>query len=219
MRYQTIHFEKREANQSPHALKKLRRSGRLPAVLSRAGEHPLEISTPRRELAEAVRQTGLGGVMLLVNEAEGAEHLGILKELQWHPLSRELLHAAFQGVDSSQVVNTRVPISLHGQPDAVTRKSAQLLKQHESIEVHAKVTDLPQQIAIEIGGLQVGDTVTAGDVVLPRGCEAANPNEVLFQVAPAFEQVIEEPAAAAADGAAEPELVGKKSEDDGGSSE
>lgn len=209
MQYQTITIEKRPSEVDAKQLKALRKSGRMPAVISRAGKEPLEVLADRVELSEAVRHTGIGGVLLLVEEGSSEKHLGILKELQWHPLNKTVLHASFQAVDQSQVVNTRVPLILQGEPDEVSRKTAQLLKHHEAIEVHAQVTDLPQAIAVDISGLKVGDTVTAADIVLPNGCEPTNPQEVMFQVAAAMEQAVEAPEVGA-ETSAEPELVAKK---------
>jgi large subunit ribosomal protein L25 len=181
----------------------------MPAVISRAGGAALEVTANLDELAQAVRKSGIGGVMRLVDEAANQEHLGILKELQWHPVKRNITHASFQAVDQSQVVETRIPVILQGEPKDVTRKTAQLLKQHETVGLHARVTDLPAAVAIDISDLQVGDTVTAGDVVLPAGCEPSNPAEILFQVAHAFEQQIEAPAPVEEE-SAEPELITKK---------
>jgi large subunit ribosomal protein L25 len=115
-------------------------------------------------------------------EGDGASHLGMLKELQWHPVSRKLLHASFQEVRRNQVVNTNVPIVLVGEPVPVSDRSGQLLKTNDSIEVHAQVSALPDHISIDISGMLVGDVLTVGLVPMPDGCEAVNPDAVICSV-------------------------------------
>lgn len=179
MKFLTVHFEDRRERLTDGEIRSLRQLGKLPAVLSRAGREPLRLAVSTEELRRAVRHSGVGGIVLLRKVTDGEEHLGMLKELQWDPLSRKLLHAAFQEVSGSQVVTTRVPLIFVGEPVPVTQRTGQLIKTAESVEIHGRVQDLPDHIALDISGLRVGDVVTAGDLVLPPGCEPAHPATVL----------------------------------------
>jgi large subunit ribosomal protein L25 len=182
MKFLTVHFENRPERMTGGELRALRQSGKLPAILSRAGREPLPLAVSTEELRQAVRHSGVGGIVVLRKSGDGEEHLGMLKELQWDPLSRRLLHVAFQEVSGSQVVTTRVPLIFVGEPLPVTQRTGQLIKTAESVEVHGRVQDLPDHIAVDISGLRVGDVVTAGDLILPEGCEPAHPTTVLCSV-------------------------------------
>ncbi len=182
MKFLTVHFEERPARMTGGDLRSLRQSGKLPAVLSRAGKEPMTLAVSTEELRRAVRHSGVGGIVLLRKLGDGEEHLGMLKELQWAPLSRRLMHASFQEVSGTQVVTTPVPLIYVGEPLPVTQRTGQLIKTAESVEIHGRVQDLPDHIALDISGLRVGDVVTAGDLILPPGCEPAHPSTVLCSV-------------------------------------
>lgn len=153
----------------------------MPVALSRGTKDAMSFAARTSDVQGAVRKSGVGGIMELVEEG-GASHLGMLKELQWHPLSRKLQHASFQEVRKNQEVNTTVPVVFVGEPAPVADKSGQFLKASESIELHAKVSALPDHITIDVSGLLVGDVLTAGILPLPEGCKAANPDAVICSV-------------------------------------
>lgn len=173
MRYQTIQVKPRET--------KAKSEGEMPIALSRGGKDSVSYAAASKEVQTAVHRSGVGGIMELI-EGDGASHLGMLKELQWHPVSRKLLHASFQEVRKNQVVNTNVPLVLVGEPAPVADRSGQLLKSNDSVEVHAQVSALPDHITIDISGMIVGDVLTAGLIPMPDGCEAVNPDTVICSV-------------------------------------
>lgn len=211
MHYESVTFKSRDANLSESELSNLRQEGWIPAVISRGGEPPITIFVPEKEFAHAVHKTGVGGILRLVDEADKA-HLAQLKELQWHPTSRKLLHASFVEVRAREEVVANVPIIFTGEPEAVATRVGQLVRPEETIAVRAKVTDLPDAVGLDISELEIGDTVTAGDILLPDGCEAAHPETVICTLIPAT--VVEEPTEVAEEEeAAEPELVGASTEE------
>jgi large subunit ribosomal protein L25 len=173
MRYQTIQVKPRE--------KKAKSDGEMPVALSRHGKDSVSYAAESKEVQSAVHRSGVGGIMELVEDG-GASHLGMLKELQWNPVSRKLLHASFQEVRRNQVVNTNVPVVLVGEPAPIADRSGQLLKTNDSIEVHAQVSALPDHITVDISDMLVGDVLTVGLIPMPDGCEAANPDAVICSV-------------------------------------
>lgn len=210
MAYLRLQVRKRPPGQTGAQIRKSRREGRVPAVVSRRGKPSLEITTNLSDLQSAAHHTGIGGIVMLVDEETGEEHLGLLKNLQWNPLSKRILHAGFQEVNAQQVVQTSVPILFHGEPEQVTRHEAQLIKATESIDITAKVKDLPTAIGLDISGLVLGDVVTAKDVVLPEGCEATHPDTVICSVTTVKVVAPEEEMAVAAEEPEQPELVGQR---------
>jgi large subunit ribosomal protein L25 len=217
MAYHRLQVRKRASSLTGAQVRQLRRAGRIPAVVSRKGEPSLELTAELKQLQAAAHHTGIGGILLLVDEESGDEHLGMLKVLQWEPVSRKLLHAGFQEVNASQVVQTSVTLIFHGEPEPVVRHEAQLLKSSESIDVTAQVRNLPTAIALDISELAIGDVVTAGDVPLPEGCEPTNPDSVICSVVAMRVATPEEEEAAAAAAGEEPsmpELVGQRGKEE-----
>lgn len=206
MNYQTITVRSRETGAPAGDLSKSRTSGDLPAVLSRAGKESMVLSISTDELAKAVRRSGVGGIMELVEDG-GSKHLGMLKELQWHPVTRKLQHASFQEVSRNQVVHTSVPLIYVGEPAALADKSGQLIKNQETVEIQAKVSNLPDHLTLDISGMQIGDVITYGDIPLPDGCEAFHPDTVVCSLTTPTIVEIETPTAetdALGEAAAEP---------------
>lgn len=206
MKQHTIHVSVRD----PKLGRKAVPVGQVPAVLSKAGGDAVPLLATQDELQRAVHQTGIGGVMVLEDPSNGEKHLGILKELQWHPVSKRLRHASFQEVKNTQVVNTSVPLRFVGEPASVSKKEGVFIKNMEHIDLHAKVTDLPSLIAIDVSGLQIGDVVTAADVQLPKGCDITHGDALICSVTIAREIVAE--VEAPVEGA-EPEVIGKAKEE------
>jgi large subunit ribosomal protein L25 len=187
MRYQTIEVRPRENG-------KKMSEGNLPVALSRGGKESMSFAATVSSVQGAVRKSGVGGIMELVEEG-GTSHLGMLKELQWHPVSRKLQHASFQEVKRNQEVNTTVPVVIVGEPAPVAERTGQFLKNSDSIELHAKVSALPDHVTIDVSGMLVGDVLTAGNVPLPEGCRAANPDSVICSVTTPTVVEIETPTA------------------------
>lgn len=218
MHYEEVEFVPREPGLPDSKINESRETGWIPGVISRGNEPPAPIALPEKRFAAAVHKTGVGGIMRLI-DSKGGGHLAQLKELQWHPTSRKLLHASFTEVKAREEVVANVPIIFQGEPQAVITKSGQLVRSSEAIAVRAKVTDLPDAVGLDISDLHVGDTVTAGDVVLPPGCEAAHPETVICSLIPPTLAVEAEELAAEGEGRAEPELVGATAEaEEGGES-
>lgn len=213
MAYLRLQVRKRPPGQTGAETRGSRRAGRIPAVISRRGKPSLELTAGLSDVQSAAHHTGIGGILVLVDEETGEEHLGLLKNLQWNPVSKRILHAGFQEVNAAQVVQTSVPILFHGEPPQITRHEAQLIKASESIDITAKVRDLPTAIGLDIKGLVLGDVVTAKDVVLPNGCEATNPDTVICSVT-AVKVVTPEEEVAAVEEPEQPELVGQRGKEE-----
>lgn len=213
MHYEEVEFVPREPGKPDSQLKGDRQNGWIPGVISRGNEPPTPIALPEKRFAAAVHKTGVGGIMRLMDD-KGGGHLAQLKELQWHPTSRKLLHASFTEVKAREEVVAIVPLIFQGEPEAVATKSGQLVRSSEGIAIRAKVTDLPDAVGLDLSELHVGDTVTAGDVVLPPGCEAAHPETVICSVIPPTLAV--EAEEALGEEVTEPELVGASSDSDQG---
>lgn len=209
MRYQKLHISSRDPNLTPAKVKEIRKSGQIPAVISRRGSDPVTVTADGDELRAAAHRTGIGGLMQLIDESKNETTLGMLKQLQWDPVSKQVLHASFQEVQAKEKVSTTVPVVLVGEPRAVVEKSGQLIKNNESIELEGTVTDLPDAIYVDISGLEIGDVVTASDVVIPGNIEIKNSNSVICSLSVVREVSLEPEIPTEA---AEPELVGKEEE-------
>lgn len=191
--------------------RRLRRTGRVPAVAYGAGLDPTPVSVDGLELYHALRtDAGLNALIRL--SIDGETHLTLARELQRHPVRREILHVDFVVVDRMQKVSVDVRIVLTGDAPGADEGG---VVDHVLFTVPVEVLPLevPDQIELDVSDMQVGDVKRVSDLTLPDGVEALEDPErtVVSVYVPTAEvpedevedEEAEEPLAAAADEAAD----------------
>ncbi len=189
--------------------RRLRRRGMVPAVLY-GRNTAVEALMLSEEAAEAVVHHP--GLMNLTRE--GAEPaMAILKAAQRHPVSGAILHLDFLAVRADQKIRASVPVDHHGIP-AGASKGGQLEQALHMLEIECLPADLPEEIVVDVSGLDLDATMHVRDLPLPEGVRALSDGGlVVFQVRlPKIEEVKEEAAEAVegAEAAKEGEAEGAK---------
>ena len=165
------------------AARRARRAGLVPAVLYGHGDAPLHVDLPGHELFLAVRGQKNALVELVI---EGKKHLALVKEVQRHPVSRNLLHADFLAVKAGELVDVEVPVSIVGEPAPGTQHT----QEEFSLLVKAPATSIPESIEVDITGVEAGTAVRVADVAFPKGVVSElDPETVVVTVT---EEVVEE---------------------------
>ena len=97
---------------------RLRREGKIPAVLYGLGAEPVAVAVPWRELRQClITEAGTNAIINL--DVDGAKHLSMVKEIQRHPVRREVIHVDFIRVDPAKPVTVEVPVALTGEAKKV----------------------------------------------------------------------------------------------------
>ena len=113
-------------------------------------------------------------------------HLALVKEVQRHPVSRNLLHADFLAVKAGELVDVEVPVSIIGEPAPGT----QYTQEEFALLVKAPATSIPESIEVDITGVEAGTAVRVADVTFPKGIVSElDPETVVVTV---NEEVVEE---------------------------
>ena len=161
------------------AARRLRATGKVPAVLYGRGAEPRAITVDWRELRVAL--TTDKGLNALINlEVDGTRTPAIVKEMQRHPVRRDVLHIDFLSVDVDKPIATDVPIVLEGEPIEVLREQGVVDQIMNAIIVHAKPDRIPGHLSIDVSALEIGHTLTVADLVLPEGVTIdADPEETI----------------------------------------
>jgi large subunit ribosomal protein L25 len=144
------------------AARRTRRAGKVPAVLYGHGQDPRHIALPARELGHALRG---GANVLLSLELNGRTELAVPKDVQRDPLRRTVDHVDLLLVRRGEKIAVEVPLTLTGEAPRTTLVD----QQHMTLSVEAEATSIPPGFEISIDGLEVGQSVTAGEVALPTG--------------------------------------------------
>ncbi len=187
---------------------RLREEGRIPAVVYAEGKAARPVVLNEHDFNMMLHRHHGENVMIdLKVGAEAAQHV-LIKEIQHHPITSRILHVDFQAVSLDRKIKVQLPLEFKGIPVGVSRNGGTLDIQARTIEVECKASDLIEELAVDVGGLTVGEHLTADRVELPAGFRLITPGHI--SVAAVLEPRVgggEEEAAAPA--ASEPEKITK----------
>lgn len=151
--------ERKELGKS--ALKKIRKSGNIPAVIygKKVESKPISISTA--DLKKTIRQVGRNGVISL--DVDGKQQDVVVTAFQEDTIKDEMIHIDFLAVDKFSKINAEVRLVLTGEAAGV-QDGGVLQRPLYEISITAIPENIPEQIEVNISGLQVGETVTIADI-------------------------------------------------------
>jgi large subunit ribosomal protein L25 len=194
------------------ANRRLTGSNRLPAVVYGAAHEPQSVTVDRHEFELLTHHEGLTSAILKLTVDEHKPVNVIVKSIQRHSVKGTIMHVDFWAVSMKQKISTTVPIHFLG--EAVGVKAGGVMT-HNLRELHIESLpgDMPEYVDADITALEVGDSIHVGDLVIPENVTVTNAaDEIVASVlAPKVEEVEE-----VAEEAAEPEVIGEKSEEAAG---
>lgn len=212
MEKMSIQAEIREG-QGKGAARSLRRSGKVPATLYRAG-NAQSIQLVRKELAKLINSVGGEQVMVDLQFADGVNKLALLKDFQIDPVRSELLHSDFFEVSLTESIKVTVHVATHGEPLGVKRDGGILQHLLREILIECFPDKIPGKIDLDISKLEIGQALHVSDLKLEEGVKIlTDAHEVIVNI---VEPIVEEaPVVEVAPVVAEPEVAkkGKKEEE------
>src|SRR5690606_13428585 len=148
---------------------------KVPAVLYGHGEEPKHLALPALEFATAIRYGGMTQVLTL-EMADRSSATALPKAVQPHPIRHPYDHADPFLDRRGENHTVETPVQAVGE----AARGTLVIHEHDRIAINADATRLPDHLEASVAGLDVGDRVTAADVVLPPGAElAADPETVI----------------------------------------
>jgi len=159
---------------------RLRRAGRVPAVVYGLGAETLAVTAPARELGHILSH---GANTLITLEFEsGKPALALARQVQRHAVRGELLHVDFIRVRTDVAVAAEVNLHLEG--EAVGAKDGGLVEQLVfQLPIEAKPQDIPHALSIDVSALEIGGQLHVSDVALPAGVSTTlEPDVLVVQV-------------------------------------
>jgi large subunit ribosomal protein L25 len=174
--------------------------------------------------AALTTEAGLNALIRL--QVDDEKHLTIVKDLQRHPVRRQVLHVDFLVIDPNREIEVEVPVVLEGDALEVINNQGVVEHMLNMLPVRVKPSDIPPHITVDISALEVGQTITVGDLVLPPGVATDMDPErpvvggMITRMALAEEEEAEaaegEEGEEGAEGAAEGDAGGRESAEGGG---
>jgi len=192
------------------AARKIRRAGKLPAVLYGLGHGNTNLVLEPRLIHKLLMQEGgRNKVLNLVGAGVEGRH-AIVKDYQVDPVKRNLIHVDLLEIDVTAKIQVTVAINLVGKAIGVADGGV-LNVVERTISVRCLPTQIPKHIDVDVSALTIGDSIHVDAVVLPEGVElASSAQQTLVTLVPPTK---EEEAVASLTPAAEPEVITEKKKD------
>jgi len=182
---------------SKQRARRLRRSGKIPGVLYGPKTQTIALELNKKEFSSRV--AGLEGshlVRLKSNSATLVDKVALVKEMQFHPITGEVVHADLYEVDLTAKIRVQVPLHFVGKAVGVVRGGI-LQPIVREIEVECLPLDIPDFFNVEVSDLDIGDSAHIEDLTIPEGIKAIyESNLALVAVVPPTVEEAPTPAAA-----------------------
>ena len=190
-------------------MKRLRASGKIPAILYGAGKENVNLTIARDALAHAVEHGAH-----LVQLAGAASETALIRDLQWDMMGNDIVHVDLTRAKATDLVDATLAIELRG--EAPGARSGGIVEQPiHTISLNCPAGAIPEKLVVNVNELGLGDAITAGDLDIPDGAELRiDEAAVIVHCVEPREEIESE---AGAD-AAEPEIIGRSAEDGDGDS-
>jgi large subunit ribosomal protein L25 len=185
--------------------RRLLRDGKIPAILYGPKMTAVTLALDKKEFSRRV--AGLQGshlVRLKSASATLAEKVALVKDMQFHPISGDVIHADFYEVDLSAKIQVRVPLHFIGKAVGIVNGGI-LQPIWREIEVECLPLDIPEFFNVDVTALDIGDSVHIEDLQMPDGVvSVAEDNLALVAVVPPTVEAVATTAAPAEDAAVAP---------------
>ena len=155
------------------ASRALRRDGRVPCVIYGDKKEPLAFHVEEKLLAKML-STGHFMNSVIMIDLQGKANRTLPKDVQFHPVSSRPIHVDFLRIGEHSQVHVNIPVRFDNEEDSPGLKRGGVLNivQHD-LELICDAAHIPDEIHIDLTGLDIGDSIHISDVKLPEGTKAA----------------------------------------------
>lgn len=155
------------------AARALRREGKIPAVIYGGKKAPVGIALDGHEMFKLLHAGGFKTTVFEIDTGKGKER-AIPRDYQRDPVKDTLMHVDFYRVTASSVVEVEVPVHfLNEEKSPGLERGGVLNVVRHTVEVKAGVDNLPENVEVDLAGLEIGDIVHSSSVKLPPNVEFA----------------------------------------------
>jgi large subunit ribosomal protein L25 len=186
----------------------LRASGKTPGILYGLGKEPVAISLPTGEIIAVLKS----GSHIMEISLDGKAEIMLIQDVQYDYLQTNVEHIDLLRIDPTKKVRVKVALEFRGTPKGA-KEGGILETQTTVVEIEVSPLQIPDLIRVNVEHLEMHDIIHAKDVPMPTGAKLMDyPEKIICQV----RMVKEEVAAVVAEVApTEPEVIGKKKEEEG----
>ena len=157
------------------ASRRLRHAGRIPAVVYGGGADPVSIELEHEPTWLAQMNDWFYSSIITLS-VDGKAQQVLLRDMQRHPYKQIIMHLDFQRVKAGEKIHVKVPLHFINIEESPAGKAADVSVTSEmnDLDIICLPKDLPEFIEVDLGNIEVGDTVYLADVKLPAGVELSH---------------------------------------------
>ena len=183
------------------AARKLRATGKIPAVVYGHGTEPRHIALPSHQIGLILRKANA----VLDLQIDGKSQLALVKDVQKDPVHQVIEHLDLIVIKKGEKVQVEVPVHVEGETAAGTIADLDL----HTLSLEVEATHIPENVVVNVEGLEEGTQIHAAAVTLPKGATLlTDPESLVINVhTPQKVDLGEEAAEAAAEGEATEEAA------------
>jgi len=161
-------------DQGKGASRRLRRTGKVPAIIYGGKEQPASVTVSHNEMWKHLKIEAFYSHLLTLN-LDGKNQQVVLKDLQRHPVNDTLIHIDFQRILADQILRRAVPLHFKGADVAPGVKIGGGIIEHHlnQVDVECLPKDLPEYLEIDLSGMQLNDVIHLSQIALAEGVSLA----------------------------------------------
>lgn len=154
------------------ASRRLRREGKVPAVMYGAGKDPVNLTLDHNALFQQVRNEAFYSSILTVKVGSEQEQ-AVLRDIQMHPYKPRIAHIDLQRISATEKIHMKVPLHFINQESAPGVKQQGGIVNHliTEVDVTCLPKDLPEFLTVDMGNVALNQSVHLSDIPLPAGVE------------------------------------------------
>ena len=217
-KFEKLNVSVREGKGTSFA-RRLRLENKVPALLYHSGVEGTSLSVEKNELYKALKT----GQFIFEIKVGDKEQFVLVKEVQYHPVTDEIIHVDFQQVKEDQKISLEVPLRTEGESEGV-KLGGILVQLLNVVTINCKPSNVPEALSVDISDLEMNSSLFVKDIILPDDVEMVTAEDIAVvsvQEPKKEEEVVEEVSEEGEEPSEEStdEEQGEKSSADSGESE
>jgi len=153
------------------ASRRLRHTGKVPAVIYGGHKDPVSLTVQQGELLHSVENEAFFSSILEIKVGKDRTQQAVVRDMQRHPFKPLIMHIDFMRVSAEEVLKISVPVHFVGEDESPAGKASGVIIQHHmtEIEIAALPKDLPEFLSVDLSEMEAGQSVMLSSIVLPEG--------------------------------------------------
>lgn len=152
------------------ASRRLRRLGKVPAIIYGGHRDPVALSLNLNELSHESEHESFYASIIEIRVGDLTQQ-AVVRDMHRHPCKPVIMHVDFMRVSADELLRIAVPIHFIGEDKSPAGKASGVVIQHHmtEVEIEALPRNLPEFLSVDLSSMDVGDSVMLSQIVLPEG--------------------------------------------------